>query len=361
MCSVLQHDFLLYGANGYTGRLIAAHASEYGLKPLLAGRSEAPLQQMATDLQLPFVVVDLDDNEALLEVLRSVKLVLHAAGPFEHTAKQMVEACLQAGTHYLDINGDVAIFEFIKTYHDAALKAGLMLMPGVGFDVVPTDCIALRLKTQMPDAIKLELAFASQAGGLSHGTATTMVSKIGEGGVERINGKITKVPLGAKGMTVNFFTGTGKPPRNIFVMSIPWGDVATAYTTTGIPNITTYTGMSPKVFYLLKAQAAFNWLLRTPFVRKMALKKIKSLPAGPSPAQRNTARSMVWGCVTNRAGAVATARLCGPDGYTLTMHSALIIVKKVLENNFTPGYQTPAKCYGASLIAQVPGVEISNE
>ena len=131
------NSFLLYGANGYTGELIARYAAQYNLVPVLAGRREEVIRPLADQLNLPFKIFDLNDQEALLSALREVKVVLHAAGPFHYTAKQMVEACLQTGTHYLDINGDISVFELIKKYGKAAKEAGVMLMPGAGFDVVP--------------------------------------------------------------------------------------------------------------------------------------------------------------------------------------------------------------------------------
>ena len=355
------HQFLLYGANGYTGRLIARFAHLYGLSPILAGRSGEVLKVMAKQLNLPFKIIELDDEQALIAALQEVKVVLHAAGPFEHTARKMADACLKSGTHYLDINGDISVFEMLKAYHQQAVEAGIMIMPGVGFDVVPTDCVALLLKNKMPEAVKLELAFASTGGGLSHGTATTMATKLGEGGVARIDGKITKVRLGAKGMLVDFFRGTSQPAKKLFVMSIPWGDVSTAHTTTGIPNIETFTGISKKLYYVLKAQGLFNWLLRTSLVRNIAIKKIKALPAGPTDEQRKNAKSLVWGRVTAADGRAKIAKLCGPDGYTLTMYSALIIIQKVVAGNFQPGFQTPAKQYGPGIIEEVPGVEMMDD
>jgi short subunit dehydrogenase-like uncharacterized protein len=269
----------------------------------------------------------------------------------------MIEACLQTQTHYLDINGDIAVFEMIKRYDDAAKKANIMLLPGAGFDVVPTDCLALQLKKLLPDAISLQLAFASVGGGLSHGTATTMATKIGEGGAERKEGKIIRTPLGQKGMWVDFSTVSGGGVKKIFVMSIPWGDISSAYFTTGIPDITTYTGIAKKTYNLLKGQALFNWLLRTNVVRNYIKKKINQRPAGPSDEQRSKANSLVWGRVTNAANQTATARLIGPDGYTLTTHSALIIVQKILNGNFLAGYQTPASAYGENLVLEIPGVQ----
>ncbi|MEO7984712.1 MAG: hypothetical protein ABI688_11590, partial [Bacteroidota bacterium] len=125
----------------------------------------------------------------------------------------------------------------------------------------------------------------------------------------------------------------------------------------GIPDITTYTGIAKKTYNLLKGQALFNWLLRTRMVRNYIKKKINQRAAGPSDEQRSKAMSLVWGRVTNVEGQTATARLSGPDGYTLTMHSALIIVQKILNGNFTAGYQTPASAYGEELVMEIPGVQ----
>ena len=349
---IMQNQFLLYGANGYTGKLIAKLVSTYNLHPILAGRTEASIKPLADELQLPHRIIDLDNKEQLESALSEVKLVLHAAGPYVYTAKQMIEACLQTGVHYIDINGDISVFEMLKKYDVAAKEKNIMVMPGVGFDVVPTDCIALQLKNKMPDATHLKLAFASIGGGLSHGTATTMTGKIGEGGAARENGKIVRKPLGQKGMWVNFGT------KKLFVMTIPWGDVSTAYATTGIPNIETYTGMAPKVYRMLKFQWAFNWLLRREFIRNIIRKKIKAKPAGPSDEQRQNSSSLVWGEASNATGKKITACISCLDGYTLTAHSSLVISKKILEGNYQTGYQTPAGCYGENLVMEMPQTKI---
>ncbi len=348
----MQKDrFLLYGANGYTGRLIAAMAAEYGIKPILAGRSEPALKEMAEQLGLTYKVIDLSDTENLEAALREVPVVLHAAGPFQHTARKMIDACLGTGTHYLDITGEISVFESAKKYDYKAKEAGIMIMPGVGFDVVPTDCTALYLKNQMPDATHLKLAFAMVGGKLSHGTATTMAENSGEGGVVRENGVIVRKPLGHKGLWIDFGI------KKMFVMAIPWGDISTAFTTTGIPNIETYTGTSPKTFKLLKWQFLFNWILRTSFFRNRAKQQIKQKPAGPTDEMRAKAMSLVWGEVTNAARQTQAVRLQCPEGYTLTAISSLIITKKVLEGHFKTGYQTPAGAYGADLVMEIPGVK----
>jgi len=345
--------FLLYGANGYTARLIAREAKAFGLTPILAGRSKAPVEAMAKELGLEFRTFGLEDKGALESALREVRVVMHCAGPFIRTARQMVEACIATGAHYLDINGDISCFELVKKYNDAAAKANVMLMPGTGFDVVPTDCLALRLKKALPDAHSLLIAFASLGSSLSHGTATTMASKIGEGGACRIDGKIVRRPLGEHGMTVDF----GSKKR--FVMSIPWGDVSTAFHTTSIPNIETFTAVPQEYHRILKAQSLFNWLLRTSFVRGYIQRKVDARPAGPDDNTLANGRSLVWAEATNAKGAKAEARLEGPEGYDLTWRASLLILKKVLSGQFKSGYQTPAGCYGEHLVEEIPGVKVS--
>jgi short subunit dehydrogenase-like uncharacterized protein len=344
-------SFLLYGANGYTGELIARHAALYQLKPILAGRKESAIAPMAERLGLEYRVFDLDNTDALRKALSEVPLVIHAAGPFRYTATQMVEACLATGTHYLDINGDISVFESLKLYHERAISAGIMIMPGVGFDVVPTDCTAFLLKKLLPDAKYLKLGFATLGGGLSHGTAATMIDKLGDGGNMRKNGKIIKVPLGHKSISIDF----GR--KCLFLMSIPWGDISTAYTSTGIPDIETYTGISKKVYRILKLQRSFNWLLRTSFIKKLLRKKIDAGAPGPTDEQRKKAECFVWGEAGNSKGAKISVKMQCPEGYTVTLHSSLLIAKKIIEGKFVTGYQTPSLVFGEDLILELPDVK----
>lgn len=336
--------FLLFGANGYTGKLIVRYAKDFGLNPVLAGRNESAIAEIAKEFGLEYRITGLDDSTKLDSILSEFPLVLHAAGPFRHTAKQMIEACIRTKTHYIDITGEILVFEMAKKYDQKAKEAGIMVMPGVGFDVVPTDCMALHLKNQMPDAVSLQLAFGSIGGMYSKGTATTMAEGAGEKSAVRINGQIVPVALGHKGKWVDF------GEKKLFTMTIPWGDVSTAYTTTGIPNIEVYTAIPPEVFKLLKYQWAYNWLLRLPFIRNMQLKKIKAGQAGPTDAQRAAAKSLVWGEVTNAKGETKSASMVGPEGYTLTAQTSLTIAKKILRGDYKSGYQTPAGCYGENVV-----------
>ncbi|GAA0551616.1 saccharopine dehydrogenase family protein [Chitinophaga japonensis] len=344
------NSFLLYGAYGYTGELIARYAAQYNLQPVLAGRREAALAALAGKLHLPYIALDLDNAPALQEALHQVKVVVHAAGPYDFTARQMITACLQTGTHYIDLNGDPDIFEMIRQYDAAAQAAGVMLLPGAGFDVVPTDCLALFLKKAMPAATRLQLAFTILGSTLSHGTAINTLQKLGDPGAARINGAIVREPVGQEGMWVDFGV------KRMFTCSLPWGDVATAFYSTGIPNIRSYTTMPLAAFWLLKIQSLFNWLLRKPGVRNFLKKQVKRRPAGPDDNMRSRAVSLVWGRVTDAQGHTVTARLRTPEAYDVTAYAVLHITRKILEGHFTAGYQTPATAYGEDLVTELPNV-----
>ncbi len=346
-----KYQIIIYGSYGYTGELIIEESLSKNLNILLAGRNEQRLKSQSQKTGYPYKVIDITNHEALVSFLKEGEVVINAAGPFINTASQMVEACIEAKTHYLDINGDITVFELIKTYGEKAKSAGIMLMPGTGFDVVPTDCMAVKLKKQMPDAIGLKIAFATMGGGVSHGTASTVASRLGEKSLRRENGKLVPVAFGKNGMWVDFGV------KNLFTMSIPWGDVSTAYESTGIPNIESFISMKPWIYKLLKFQGLINWLLRTKFIRKYIQQKIDSKPAGPNEEQRKNAYTLVWAEVKNQKGKSLTYKLQTPDGYTLTAIASLLIAKKVLSGNFKAGYQTPAMVYGENLIFEIEGVK----
>lgn len=344
--------FLLYGASGYTGKLILDIVKDHGLEPVLAGRTASKIEALAKEYGFQYTVFDLSDQQAMDKALYEVDLVLNCAGPFKYTAQQMMAGCLRTQTHYIDITGEIEVFEYAVSLNQKAKSAGIMLMPGVGFDVVPTDCLASYLWQKLPDAKNLKLAFVSLGkAGFSIGTASTMVTNLGEGSYVRRNAKLEKVPMGHK---TKWVSHEGK---KLFLMTLPWGDVSTAYYSTSIPNIETYTGIKPSTYKWIKLQKYFNWILRTSFVKKRALARIRKGPEGPTEAERKATKMLVWGEVMNEKGVKKQGRLITPNGYDLTAVSSLIIAKKILEGNVKTGFQTPSLAFGADLVMEVPGVE----
>lgn len=341
---------VIYGAYGFTGNLITRECKKRNIEVLLSGKNEEKLKALSIETGYEYAVADIENNKKLIEIFSDAILVINAAGPFINTCVQIIEACLESKTHYLDINGDIKVFELIKTYSKRAEDVGIMLLPGTGFDIVPTDCIANKLKEQMPDATHLKIAFATIGGGVSHGTAATVASRLGDKAFRRINGLMKPINIGKNSMEVDFGL------KKMFVMSIPWGDVSTAWTSTGIPNIESFMAVKPKVYKYLKFQSAINWLLRTKLVKSEIRKMIDKKITGPDDESRKSAYCLVWAQVMNAEGKTLTARLKTPDGYDLTALATTLITEKILNNNFKTGYQTPATAFSKDLIFEIEGI-----
>jgi short subunit dehydrogenase-like uncharacterized protein len=349
-----QAQWMIYGANGYTGELIAREARQRGLAPIVAGRNRKEIEALAAELGLPALIVGLDDSAALRDALADVDAVLHAAGPFVRTSRPMVEACLATGTHYLDITGEIAVFEALHRIGDKARAAGVVLMPGVGFDVVPTDCLAAKLAAALPDATHLDLAFTSDKGSWSRGTLKTMIEGMPASGAVRRDGKIEGVPLAYDARKILFSCG----PR--WTVTIPWGDVSTAFHTTGIPNIRVYAGMPPGAIKRMRLfRSALPLMGLTPLKRAAQWWVDRSV-TGPDEATRASARTFVWGEVQNAAGASLAATVETPEAYSLTAVAAVECTTRLLGGGIEAGTWTPGRAFGPELLEALPGVEVSN-
>jgi short subunit dehydrogenase-like uncharacterized protein len=342
------NPYLIYGANGYTGDLVAREAARRGHRPVLAGRSEA-VAALAAELRLEHRRFGLDDARAVDAALHGMTAVLHCAGPFVRTSRPMADACLRTGTHYLDVTGEIEVFESLAARGAEAARAGVMLLPGVGFDVVPSDCLAAHLKRRLPGATRLVLAFHS-VGGLSRGTATTLVENLHRGGLVRRGGRLTPVPAAWKTRTIDF----GRGPRS--AVTIPWGDVSTAYHSTGIPDIEVYTTAKASLRLGMKASRLLRPLLASAAVQSFLKRRIRAGPPGPSAEQRARGRTVLWGEVTDAAGGRAVSRLYGPEGYTLTVLAALASVEKVRAGAAPAGFQTASRAYGPDFVLGLEGV-----
>jgi short subunit dehydrogenase-like uncharacterized protein len=337
-------NFLIYGATGYTGKLVAKAAHEAGLKPLLAGRNEAKVKAVAEPLGFPWRAFSLDDAGALDAALREVDLVLHIAGPFSHTSKQMVDACLRTGRHYLDITGEIAVLAACQAHDEEAKNRNIMIMPGVGFDVVPSDCLAAHMKKRLPDATELTLAI----GGLekmSRGTAKSSFESVGDPTKVRRNGRVESVWPPPR-RAIDF----GKGPKP--AIAVGWGDVFTAYFSTGIPNITVYFESMPQLEQMAKMGAFLRKLLSTGPLQAVLKWWADTQPEGPTDAERAEGFGILIGEAVNAKGDKRVSRLRVPEGYTLTAMTSLEIARRVLAGDYKEGFMTPSMAYGESFITQ---------
>lgn len=344
--------WMIYGANGYTGRLVAEEAVQRGLTPILAGRRVSAIAPLATSLGLDYRVFGLEDGEDAARSLEGVDAVLHCAGPFSATSAPMLRACLRSRTHYLDITGEIAVFESVFARNPEIRRAGIAAIPGVGFDVVPTDGVAALLAQALPTADRLELAFMGLGGGVSRGTARTAVEGLPRGGAARIDGRIKRVPVGWKTREVPL----GSKRRQ--VVSIPWGDVSTAYHSTGIPNITTYAAFPPAAIRAMRWGGGFSGVLGAPPVQGALRAWVDAKIEGPGPESRERGVSLVWGRVEDREGHWVEGSLKAAEGYRFTVLASLRAIEALSDTPPEPGAHTPSTAFGASFVTTVPGTEV---
>ncbi|MCW1971123.1 MAG: saccharopine dehydrogenase NADP-binding domain-containing protein [Anaerolineae bacterium] len=337
---------LLYGVSGYTGPLIAQKMAAQGIPVMLAGRSAQSVAAVATHLNLPYCVFDLHNEAALATALQSAAVFINAAGPFAQPPQILVQACIQAQVHYLDLAGEYTFFDWLAQFDTAAQTAGVMLMPGVGFVIAATDCMAAHLAQQLPTATHLALAYRVD-GAPSRGTALGALQHLGQWGALRRAGALVPARLAEADCAIHHADfGVGNQSLAYNAWS---GDLVAAYRHTGIANIESYLAFpSPPLLRLLDRVghgSALQWLLNV-IIRQV-------LPAGPSAAQRQTGQAAVWGKAWVNGGPAVSACWATAEAYEFTAVIAAIIAQRVITGDVRAGFQSPASAYGAGLIKPV--------
>lgn len=337
--------FMIYGATGYTGALAAERAASRNLAPILAGRNPEKVRALGERLGLKTRAFVLDNPSEIRLGLAGASAVLHVAGPFSATSRPMAQACLEAGVHYVDVTGEIDVFEDLAARDADAKARGIALLPGAGFDVVPSDCLAAHVVRRLPDATRLKLSIGAFGGlsSASRGTAKTMLEAAGRGTRARGNGRIVEIPAAAG--TVDF--GAGSRPT----VGVSWGDVSTAFRSTGVPNIDVAFEATPamrraasasKPTRILMAsqpvQAALGWLID------------RAMPPGPLESARASGGSVIVAEAWNDHGGYAASRLRTPEAYGLTAETAVEIARRASAGEIAPGYQTPATAFGPDFI-----------
>jgi len=350
----MTEQWMIYGANGYTGRLAARAAKDRACEPILAGRRADEIHSLGRELGFESRVFDLADPAVVAKNLAGVAAVLHCAGPFSATSRPMLAGCLRAKTHYLDITGEIAVFEDIHSRSEEFRHAGIVVVPGVGFDVVPTDCLAAMLKRKLPSATHLKLSFTSRHGKLSPGTTKTMVEGLPEGGRVRREGRIVKVPAVYKIETIPFTTDFSAT-----AVTIPWGDVSTAFYSTGIPNIEVFLGASDHQIKRMKMPGFVRWLIGLKLVQRMVKAQIGKRVKGPTDGQRARDETYLYGEVWDDGGRKVALRLRTREAYTLTAESGVTATVRVATGRLASGAYTPSMAFGAEYVLELEGTTLS--
>ncbi len=343
-------SWMVYGAYGYTGRLVAALAAERGELPVLAGRDERRLRTLGERFELEYRTVNLSDPSELRAALKGIDVVAHCAGPFSSTSEPMVDACLATGTHYLDITGEIDVFEAVLARADEARRAGVVLLPGAGFDVVPSDCLAALLARALPGAQRLELALRA-SGGVSPGTAKTAMESLGTAGRARVGGVIGPVPADRRRRQVEFADGRAT------VHAIAWGDVSTAFHSTGIGDIVVYAALPASMAPVMALAQVAGPATRSRMVQSLLKRAVGRLP-GPSAESRAKNQGQLWGQVTDAAGKSASGAITTLDPYDLTADSVVRIAQRLGTGSVSPGAYTPSQALGADFVRELDGAKV---
>jgi short subunit dehydrogenase-like uncharacterized protein len=346
-------QWMIYGATGYTGALIARSARTAGLRPVLAGRNEAKLKPLASALGLTYRVAQLAEASRLDETLRDIDVVLHVAGPFLSTARPLVESCFRTQTHYLDLTGELEVFALLQRLDMKARAHNVMLMPGAGFVIAPSDCLAARVARRLPEAVSLSLGI-SHSPLVSRGSARTALGLVSETVTVRRNGILVSVPIGS--LEQEFDYGWGKRVSS----AISWPDVLTAFHTTRIPNITAFIEVNPLERLWYRLGSYYGGLLKTGPGQSWLQWHADMLPEGPTDEARRAAWRVIVAEAVDRIGKRVVSRARTPDSYTSTAGAALGIVSRVLRGEHRIGFQTPASVYGAELISDFPDTVVED-
>jgi short subunit dehydrogenase-like uncharacterized protein len=344
----MSSDWMIYGANGYTGKLVAQLAKARGHNPVIAGRNRKKMEKLALELQLDYMAFDLSDVNIIAEAIADMELVYLAAGPFVHTSDPMIRACLATHTHYLDITGEIPVFENVFRYDEVARKNGIALIPGVGFDVVPSDCLAKHVAEQLPSATHLDIGIATLSRA-SVGTTKTVIEMAGNGGKIRQNGELIPYPIGVGKKRLRFMHGYYD------AMPIPWGDLSTAYRTTAIPNITTYMVLPSPVITLGAWTGGLSQsIMANKAVQQLAKGAVGLFISGPDEKHRHSARSYVYARASDERGGSVEAWLDTIEAYEFTAIASLLAVEQTLERRIA-GALSPALAFGKDFVLNIEG------
>jgi short subunit dehydrogenase-like uncharacterized protein len=322
---------LIYGATGYTGRLAAERAKAVGLDFEIAGRDAAKLAAASAELGVAHRVFSLDNPDSLPGHLAGVSVLLNCAGPFAKTAEPLMHACMEVGAHYLDITAEINVYRQAEALGDGAASVGTMLLPGVGWDVVPTDCLAAHVLRRVEKPQRLRIAL-QVAGGMSRGSAVSAGEIIGAGLMARVDGIL--VPKTDTAFAVFDF---GDGPVDCAPLS--FGDLVTAWHSTGVPDIEMFVHVSGDAF---------------------PTGDLSLLPDGPSEEERDAHRARAVAEVTGADGGVAQSVIETVNGYSFTPLAAIEAARRVLAGEVRPGFQTPVTVFGPGFAESIADTTITD-
>ncbi|HTQ03393.1 MAG TPA: saccharopine dehydrogenase NADP-binding domain-containing protein [Polyangiaceae bacterium] len=371
----MKERLLIYGATGYTGRLLAAEAARRRLPVVLGARRRDRLESLAEELDLPCRVLGLETplarkrrldedakrpipgpgapvqpaarpakqpgpNDALHGALTDVAVVLNAAGPFAETAMPLARACVKTNTHYVDISGEYDVFRELNELHVHAKERGTSIVPGAGLTVLASDCLirdavarARERGMLEPHTVRVAL---SRVPAVSRGSVRTMLDGVRDGVRVLRNGKDEFHPMGT--LVRSFTFGAEQAfalgeARVCTAMSL--ADTLTAGATAcrafqgrwaeqqGVPNVEAYLEASSLERMAYELGGEFALALRSQPLKLVVDRVLAMWPEGPGAEERDEARQQVVVEIEDRYRRGVVARLSTQNSYDFTVQKAL--------------------------------------
>ena len=351
--TAISSKWMIYGATGYTGKLIAEEAVRRGHHPIIAGRDAEKVSHLAHQMGLEWTAFGINDNETLCRNVEGVDLVLNTASPFAETGSPLMDACISARCHYLDISNEISLLQQAQTRQQRALAQQIAIIPGVGFGTVASNSLASYVCKQVADPVSLEIAISPYVAHKSVGATRSTLETIARGGYVRRNSIVVATPFGAGARMVRFGDG------DRCVVPVPSGDLQAAAMATGVANITVYvtSPFSPVLARLVLpyVQKLLSWeRLRQRLVRVAEQRILKTTTKSHRDAKEATGHSWLWARAANDSGRYAESWLQTGEGYAFTASTAILAVEWVLRS--LPTGVFTAATFGDDFVLQVPGV-----
>ena len=351
MSNVTHDSWMIYGAYGFTGRLIVEEALRRGHRPVLAGRDAEQLRSMAKPLELEIMPLSLDDAPSLGLAARSSSLIVNAAGPFSETGPKIIDACLKTSTPYVDISGEFHHLRAVEALDEQAREAGIPLLTGGGFGVTFGDCLARHVVDRLPDATSLLISVAANNAQSTPAVRRTILDVIAKGGYAVEGGSWVKRPLAHQLWTVR--DGSTDTP----FAAAPMGELAAARTSTSVANIVVGRPMPAKTAKRLRMVSPLLQGALSIAPLRRALGRDSGKPQIPTPEPKQGWRSQLWAEARNARGDRAVARLETGEGYAFTARAALANIEALFTRKLAGAF-TPARAFGAEHVLTIPGVRL---
>ena len=340
----------LYGATGYTGRLVAAELRRRGLDFLVAGRNAERVREVVRDLggDVPCRVAALEDRDALRHAVGDCAVVINCAGPFTRYGEPVVRAAVETGTHYVDTTGEQGFMQDVAERYDAPARAAeVAVMPACGFDYVPGDLICRLAAGGHEPLRELVLAYFVADFGATRGTLHSALEVLRGNALEYRDGGWRPAGTGPLRASFTFPGDIGRQAMLPYacgeVVTVPRHTrVGTIRSLISAADFAPHAALAPAMPFALVGLGA---ALRTPLKAGVDM-LIQRLPEGPEREDRIRARWTIVAVAEGEDGSTTRGIVRGSDPYGLTavtaVHAATLLAGGDCE---ATGFQSPASAF----------------